>query len=207
MAQLAGRLDAEVRAATDRLISVYGLEGRAAAAVLQRVAADFHIRAGANEGKAAMLGGLLSGAASGLAADLAAGGLTFGAGLLAGGLLGALGGAGLARGINIIRGAGEARAAWTNEFLASLVAAALLRYLAVAHYGRGRGECRESEYPPFWKDALGSVLASRREALEAIWSERSEPCDVALLAETLQGFLAEAALAVLDGLYPGALER
>lgn len=206
MAKLTMRLDADVRDTLDKLISIHGLAGHAAAEVLLRVAADFDVRTRASEGKAAVLGGLLSGAASGLAADLAAGGLTLGAGLLAGGLLGALGGAGLARAFNTVRGAAEPSIAWADEFLSSLVAAALLRYLAVAHYGRGRGEWRESEYPPFWKDALGAVLAPRRDALAAIWSERQEPCDPTALTAVLQGYLSEVALEVLEALYPAALE-
>ena len=112
-----------------------------------------------NEGKAAVLGGVVSGALSGLAADLASGGLTFGAGLVTGGLLGALGAAGLARAFNLVRGRSTAYVRWGGEFLDGLVAAALIRYLAVAHYGRGRGEWTESEAPPFWKEVVASILA------------------------------------------------
>ena len=83
-ARLAARLDADVRMTTDRLIEIHGLEGRASAEVLGRLAGDFAVASRVSEGKAAVLGGLVSGALSGLAADLATGGLTFGAGLLTG---------------------------------------------------------------------------------------------------------------------------
>lgn len=60
--------------------------------------------------------------------------------MLAGGVVGAFGAAGLARGFNLVRGKTEASLRWSDEFIAALVLAAVLRYLAVAHYGRGRGE-------------------------------------------------------------------
>ncbi|MCX7890979.1 MAG: GTPase domain-containing protein [Burkholderiales bacterium] len=205
MQRLAERLDTEIRIATDRLIAANGLAGRAAAEVLQRLAGDYAVSERVSEGKAAALGGLVSGALSGLAADLAAGGLTLGAGMLAGGLLGALGGAGLARGYNLVRGARETTVCWSDEFLDGLFASALLRYLAVAHYGRGRGEWQAAEHPAFWREEVARVVAPRRDALAAIWAERGGDCDAARLAAALRNELAAAALDVLERLYPGAL--
>jgi hypothetical protein len=204
-ARLAERLDADVRATTDRLIEIHGLEGRASAEVLARLAGDFAVAARASEGKAAVLGGLVSGALTGLATDLATGGLSFGAGLLTGGLLGALGAAGLARGYNLVRGTNETTVRWSDEFLDGFFAAALLRYLAVAHYGRGRGEWAAAEHPAFWRDEVTAVVAPRRAALAAIWAGRQGECDPANLGAALQGELGAAALELLDRLYPGAL--
>jgi len=205
MRSLADRLDTNIRASTDQLISVHGLEGRAAAEVLERMATSFTSDESVSEGKAAVLGGFMTGAVSGLAADLAAGGITFGAGLLTGGVLGALGAAGLARGFNLMRGGKETAVRWSDEFLNGLVVAALLRYLAVAHYGRGRGEWSASEHPPFWKDAVAAVLESRRAALAAIWARRGETCDAAEITAALQDFFARAATELLESLYPQTL--
>ncbi len=207
MHALADRLDIDIRASTDRLISVHGLEGRAAREVLARMATSFTSDEPVSEGTAAVLGGFVTGAVSGLAADLAAGGITFGAGLLTGGLLGALGAAGLARGFNLMRGSKETTVRWSDEFMDGLVLAALLRYLAVAHYGRGRGEWSASEHPPFWKDAVTGVLASRRVQLAAVWTRRSENCDAGSLTAALQDFLTGAAIELLESLYPEALPR
>jgi len=204
--RLAERLDADVRTTTDRLIGIHGLEGRASAEVLGRLAGDFAVATRVSEGKAAVLGGLVSGALSGLAADLATGGLTFGAGLLTGGLLGALGAAGLARGYNLVRGTAETSVRWSEEFLDGFFASALLRYLAVAHYGRGRGEWAAAEHPAFWRDQVAAVLESRRAALKVIWAERAGDCDPAKLAAALCVELGAAALDLLERLYPGALE-
>jgi hypothetical protein len=206
MARLAERLDADIRATTDRLIEIHRLEGRASADVLTRLAGDFATEERLSEGKVAVLGGLVSGALTGLAADLAAGGLTFGAGLLTGGVLGALGAAGLARGYNLVRGTTESAVRWSDEFLDAFFASALLRYLAVAHYGRGRGEWARSEHPPFWKDEVAAVVNPRRGTLAAIWAERAGECDAAKLATRLRSELDGAARELLERLYPGALE-
>jgi len=202
MQRLAERLDADVRATTDRLIEIHALEGRAAADVLARIAEDFAVQTRASEGKAAVLGGLVTGAFTGLKADLATGGLTFGAGLLVGGVLGALGAAGIARGYNLVSGTRETAVRWSDEFLEGFFASALLRYLAVAHYGRGRGEWSQSEHPAFWKDAVAETVILRHDALQAIWAERSGDCDTARLSAALRGELAAAALDLLERLYP-----
>src|SRR5690606_21018674 len=147
MAALAERADREIRASTDRLIALHGLEGEAASIVLERLATHYSVTEPVSAGKAAAAGGIAAGALAGLKADLAAGGLTFGAGILVGTILGALGGAGVAHGHNIIRGAEKGSVAWSPAFLNGLVRSALLRYLAVAHFGRGRGAYAESEAP------------------------------------------------------------
>src|SRR5204862_8249791 len=116
----------------------------------------------------------------GLKADIASGGMTFGAGLLAGGVLGALGGLGVARGFNLVRGTDRPSLAWTDAVLDELTRSALLGYLAVVHYGRGRGEWAESEHPAHWSEAVDAVLSSRRDTLHALWARRAAG-DVAAL--------------------------
>ncbi|HUH92765.1 MAG TPA: DUF3482 domain-containing protein [Casimicrobiaceae bacterium] len=204
---LADRLDAAVRASTDRLIEIYGLEGRAADVVRERLLEDVRTDAPMHEGRAAMVGGVLSGALSGLAADLLAGGLTLGAGTLVGAIAGALGGAGIARGYNVLRDRTELVIRWGDELLDSLVASALLRYLAVAHFGRGRGEWIESEYPPFWHEVVRHELDAERPALSRIWARREKAADAAGIEAELRAVLALAARGVLKELYPGAFAR
>jgi hypothetical protein len=200
---LADRLDASVRQSTDRLIAIYGLEGRAAEVVRERLLEHVRSDAPLHEGKAAMVGGVLSGALSGLAADLLAGGLTLGAGTLIGAIAGALGGAGIARGYNVLRDRTELVIRWDDELLDSLAASALLRYLAVAHFGRGRGEWTESEYPSFWHDVVRGQLEAQRSALSQIWARRDKPA-AASIDEELHAILARAARGILDALYPEA---
>ncbi len=203
MQELAQRLERELRESTDELIGVHDLEGHAAAEVLARLASDVTTHQPASEAKAALMGGVLSGALSGLAADLALGGLTFGAGMVAGGLLGALGGAGLARGYNVVRGTTATVVQWSEALLDSLVAAALLRYLAVAHYGRGRGEWTPSEHPAFWREAVSRAIAARRPLFATAWGGR-EAGDIGPVERLLTEAMEAAALDVLEALYPGA---
>jgi hypothetical protein len=206
MATLAARLDAGVRGATDELIRLHGLPGHAARTVLVRLAEHYAVREPLSEGKAAVWGGAVAGALAGLKADIATGGLTLGGGLLAGGVLGALGAAGLARGVNLLRGADEPTLAWTDAVLDDLARSALLAYLAVAHFARGRGEWAESESPAFWSDAVDAVLSARRDALQRLWAKRTSAGTAA--ADALQAALAawftEASRALLQRLYPGA---
>jgi GTPase SAR1 family protein len=203
---LAAQLDDEVRASTGELLRLHGLEGRAQGEILARVATQFDVSARVHEGGAAVLGGMLSGALAGLKADIASGGLTLGGGLLAGGLLGALGGAGLARGINVMRGGGPPWVGWSAEALQPMVDAALLRYLAVAHFGRGRGQWVEGEAPPHWRDVVAAALAPLRDELQALWRSRGArldaPGDGERLAAALQPLLERAGRAALRDLYP-----
>ena len=205
MRTLSERLDADIRASTDRLIAVHGLDGRASAEVMARLVDNVTTDAPVNEGKAAVIGGFVSGALTGLAADVASGGLTFGAGMLAGGLVGAIGAAGLARGFNLVRGKTESTIRWNDDFLAALAPAAVLRYLAVAHYGRGRGAWEVGEYPPFWGDVVRSVIDRQGGVASVLAERRVEPCDAQSLAVAWQRKLGEIALAVLQALYPDAL--
>ena len=202
---MASRLDDALRTSTDRLIALHGLDGRAKGEVLARLAAGVSVDAPVDERKAAMMGGVVSGALTGLAADLAAGGLTFGAGMLTGAVLGALGGAGIARGLNLARGKSGAALRWDDGLLNGLVSSAMLRYLAVAHYGRGRGDWTETEYPPFWPPIVAEVVERRRGALADLWSRRESVCDPDAIAHDLAPLLADATREALDRLYPGAL--
>jgi len=198
------RLEAGLRASTERLIAIHELEGRATDEVLERVSSDVHIDAPLDEGRTAVVSGVASGALTGLGADLAAGGLTFGAGMLVGAVIGALGGAGIARGVNVVRGRTESSLRWEEAFLDGLVTSALLRYLAIAHYGRGRGEWKQSEYPPFWRQFVVDAVIANQEQLAEVWALRSSDGD-AHLERRLQAELSGLALELLDELYPGAL--
>ena len=200
---MAARVDGDLRACTDALIAIHGLAGSAAAEAFARADAGMRREAPLDEGKAAMMGGLVTGALSGLTADLASGGLTLGGGMLAGALLGALGGAGVARGMNVARERTAVTLAWDDGFLDALFEAVLLRYLAVAHFGRGRGDWQADAPPPFWRETQAGVLSARRGERSSLWARRRDG-DGAAFAAALRAELAHCALATLDALYPDA---
>jgi hypothetical protein len=199
-AALAAALDAEVRDNTARLIALHGLQGQAQGEILERLSTHYRLELRMDESKAALIGGALTGALVGLKADVASGGLTLGGGLLAGGLLGALGAAGLARAVNLVRGTDKSWIAWNAEALHTLLQAALLRYLAVAHFGRGRGEWARAETPPHWKPVVEAALAAEAGMLRALWQERGD--DAQALAERLRPVIDRTLRSVLQQLYP-----
>ncbi|ODU10460.1 MAG: GTP-binding protein [Rubrivivax sp. SCN 71-131] len=206
--ELAARVDAQTRHSTEALIRLHGLDGQAGGLVLERLAEQLQWRRRVGEASAAVLGGLVSGAATGLAADVASGGLTLGGGMIAGGVLGALGAASLARGLNVVRGTDRGFVALAPAAMQELLRAALLRYLAVAHFGRGRGHWRDGEAPPHWVAAAEQALAAQAAELGSLWDGRSPAFDNAGEAERLQAGLqprlARAAEDALTLLYPDA---
>jgi hypothetical protein len=204
MHALAERLDKDILASSDRLIALHGLGGHASAEILTRLADHYAVRERLSEGKAATLGGVITGALAGLKADLATGGLTFGAGLLVGGVLGALGAAGLARGYNLVRGAGATIITWSDEVLNELAVSALLGYLAVAHYGRGRGDWAPSGYPAHWQDTVSAAFKQHEQAFEYGWSLRNSSDASEAIRPPLRDALAATARDVLQRLYADA---
>ncbi len=211
MQRLAQRLDADVRSSTDALIALHQLDGngnrdasKTVLTQLSRLAEHVALKAPQSEGKAALWGGVVTGALMGLKADILSGGLTLGGGMLAGGVLGALGAAGLARGYNQVKGIATPTLAWTPQVLDDLTRSALLGYLAVAHFGRGRGEWTEVQPPAFWVERIEAALAPQWVKLHAIWEKSSETAAKADAQAELQTILMQTSQSVLESLYPEA---
>ena len=205
-ARLGEQLGTEVRESTAALIRLHQLEGESTAAVLASVDVDLHKRIDA--GWAAVWGGAVSGALAGLSTDVLSGGLTLGGGMIAGGVLGALGAAGIAEGVNRIRGTDRSWVAWKGEALMPMADGALLRYLAVAHFGRGRGRWADAAAPEHWAAAVHEALEPHREVLAELWHGAEGPEVGASVAEAtrrgLQPVLAAAARDTLLRMYPDA---
>lgn len=191
--RLAARLDAAASEALAKLVALHGLEGSAVAQIAADVTRLQVVSAPMSEARAGLLGGALGGAALGLKADLATGGLSFGAGMLVGGVLGALSAAGIARGVNRIRGKEAPVVSWGDAAMARLTHDALLRYLAVAHFGRGRGPWREVGAPGHWASAVDAALTAQAATESEAWGD-----------PRFAARLRAAALEVLRELYPEA---
>lgn len=203
MQKMAERLDADIHATTDRLIALHGLEGHATQEVLRRLQDDYIANIPLDTGNAAIFGGLLSGALGGLAADVAAGGLTFGGGMVAGGITGALSASGLAHGYNLVKGR-TPTIQWSDEMYEGLVRSALLRYLAVAHFGRGRGDFASSEHPTFWQKAVANIVSTHRIEIRAIWALGKSTNDIGRITQEIEAVLATCAADLLILLYPSS---
>ncbi len=157
-------------ALTSKLIEINGLRGKGVSKeIIRRMKSDWHLapRSLAPASAAAIGTGLgaASGAAAGLAADAASGGLTMGLGTLLGGLIGAVGGLSAAAAYSIKTDKKETELSWSNKAICGFMLEALLLYLAVAHFGRGRGEWTDSESPAIWKDAAKNALENNPPAL------------------------------------------
>ena len=87
--------------------------------------------------------------------------------------------------------------------LDQLLASALLAYLAVAHYGRGRGDWSQAGHPAHWQDTVDATLADRREDFAHLWSLRDEVDEQALI-EVLRNAIEDGTREILTRLYPAA---
>jgi hypothetical protein len=88
-----------------------------------------------------------------------------------------------------------------------LTRSALLGYLAVAHFGRGRGDWTHTEPPAFWVERIEAALTPQWGKLHAVWAKATiataEPTSSDAQAE-LQTILQQTSQAVLQSLYPEA---
>lgn len=202
MDALAVRAALALRALTDELIALNGLKGKASHQVLHRLVEELKLDQAASPEGAAVVGGVLTGALSGLSADLLAGGMTLGAGALVGAILGALGGAGLAKGYNIMTSKEGSTARWSNEALSRFFGESLLLYLAVAHFGRGRGEWSRAEHPAHWRAEVARMSAEKSAELDELWRECQDVQAGEGMREALAESLEQALNAIFARLYP-----
>ena len=204
MEKLAKEADRLTRESTDQLIALHGLSGKAKDQILARLEDHFDVARPADVAKAGVLGGLVTGALGGLAADLSLGGITLGAGAIVGGILGALGATSAARAYNLMQGNDRALVRWSKDFLRTRPAAALLRYLAVAHHSRGRGDWTHEPYPAHWRGVVEDVVRARAELLEPLWAMAGQGATREELSTRLRPLVRDAGRELLERLYPEA---
>ncbi|KAB8035773.1 DUF3482 domain-containing protein [Janthinobacterium aquaticum] len=203
MAGLVARLNASNGETTRELLILHKLDPTDAHKINTRVRDNFTVRAPIDKAQAGLLGAMVSGAATGLSADLISGGLTLGAGALLGGVVGALTFAGAAWGFNSGMDRNQPTMQFTDAFLRTMVVAGVLRYLAVAHFGRGRGNFVESEAPAFWQDEVEQAVARHDGQLAELWKEARRAQTPQLAAERIAPVITAIASETLARLYPG----
>jgi hypothetical protein len=195
------------RAATTReLLRLHGLLGSRHHPFWKRLEqADLVSRAPLDPLRAGAGGAIATGAASGLAADLATGGLTLGAGALLGALAGAVAFVVGAESVNRVRGVQQASMRLGDAALRALLQDALLKYLAVAHFGRGRGEFEHEALPQAWVEQARLRVEAAAGELDAVFAAlRIDDLDAAQAAARLEALAGELALALLEWMYPQA---
>ena len=200
--ELTDKLAARSITTTDELIRLHGLEGHTSESIKPGGKDAFGIPQKVNESLWGAVGAALSGAAGGLLADIKTGGMTFGGGTVAGFFLGGAGSWLLARGYNLTRGEDNC-VRWTPEHFAAQAELVLITYLAVAHFGRGRGEWKDGEHPLHWAATARAVIETDRGELDALWKRAGEKdAKPDILAGTAEAILSSAALELLCRLYP-----
>lgn len=205
MAALIERHNVSIASTTRQLLSLHKLDAREVARINERVRDHFAVRAPVDKAQAGLLGAVVSGAATGLGADLMAGGLTMGAGALVGGVVGALTMAGAAWGFNLGTDRNHPTVRFADEFLQTLLTSSVLRYLAVAHFGRGRGNFVEGEAPAFWQEEVERAVHEHAGDGTALWRlARTDP-DTDEVEAQLENVLIRITRSTLERLYPGQL--
>ncbi|MGZ5202130.1 MAG: DUF3482 domain-containing protein [Telluria sp.] len=207
MAALVERLNTNLSHTTAQILTLHRLDPGEAVKINARVRENFSVRAPLDETQAGLLGAILSGAATGLSADLMTGGLTLGGGALLGAIVGGLTMAGAAWGFN--RGTDRAHPSvqFADAFLQTMLVGAILRYLAVAHFGRGRGNFVEGEAPPFWQTEVEQAVANQADDLPSLWRKVRAAVDSEAAVELVLPLVARVTDAVLARLYPQAAFR
>jgi len=202
MAALIARLNESTARMTRDLLILHRLDPAEAAKINARVRENFVVRAPIDKAQAGLLGAMISGAATGLSADLMSGGLSLGGGALVGGIVGALTFAGAAWGFNSSTDRNQATVQFAAAFMRTLVVAGVLRYLVVAHFGRGRGNFVDSEAPAFWQDEVEQEVALHDAALEELWLRVRHAKTAEQGASLAQPLIQRIATATLARLYP-----
>lgn len=207
MAGLVERLERRIGDTTVGLLRLHRLDPGDAGRINARVRENFAVRAPIDKAQAGLLGAVVSGAATGLSADLMAGGLTLGGGALLGAIVGALTMAGAAWGFNTTMDRDRPTVQFADPFLRTLLVGSVLRYLAVAHFGRGRGNFVEGEAPPFWQAEVERGVARHEAELAPLWKDVRAAADAAAAAAPVQALLGRVIVETLEHLYPETAAR
>ena len=206
MGALFDRVQAATRRLMDRLIELHELSGTSRAQVERRLE-DTAIQGdqAINPTTGAIAGGAVSGLLAGLGADVLAGGLSIGGGAILGAMLGALGGYAFGGAYRLATG-GESGIQFQPAALDRLLREAVLRYLLVAHHGRGRGDYADLDVPAAWVADVDEQLGRRREAFQAAWHEAARGARGAapVVTERLRPLLADLLRELLRRRFPSA---
>ena len=200
MDEVVKRLHVSAGELFSRLRVLHGIDEVAAGALQHRMQEKFVVQQAVDTPQAGMAGAA-TGAAMGASIDLLVGGLTLGAATALGALVG--GGAAYitAAWKNRATSAGSTVVQLSDEMIQALAEAALLRYLAVAHHGRGVAGAAD-ELTPLWTADVVAAVEAHRERLAPLWlAARTQP-DPSQLATALGRELEATAREVLARLYP-----
>jgi hypothetical protein len=150
----------------------------------------------------AVLGGVGSGLLGGLVADLAAGGMSLGGGAIVGMIVGGATTYALARGYNLTQ-SGNNTVRWTEAHFKDQVKSIVLLYLAVSHFGRGRGTWQDPvNNSARWQEVVESRVKADEKDWNDLWKKGVFPADRERIRERLVKQLRRLLEEVFSELYP-----
>jgi hypothetical protein len=87
----------------------------------------------------------------------------------------------------------------------------LMRYLAVAHFGRGRGDFVAGLAPPHWQETIDEAVQLRRAQLQSVWAMAravdTDSSNADTIAAALLPIVTGSTREVLSHLYPDSVEH
>ncbi len=103
---------------------------------------------------------------------------------------------------NLVRG-DDNKLHWSREHFREQVKLALLSYLAVAHFGRGRGSWKRDPRPEHWQHEVSAVVEAKKDIIDSIWkSAAHSDTGVTSVNEDMEKMTRELGRETLDRLYP-----
>lgn len=202
MVKLTERLaDNSVKTTVD-LLKLHHLDAGCVAEINELVASAFVATEPVSKPLAGLWGAVSQGLVGGLAADAIAGGLSLGAGALIGAIGGAVAFWGAAKVFNVSTGRDASRVQFSDDFLRAQLVAALLRYLTVIHFGRGRGKFVVSEAPSFWREQVESALGVQEAVIAQTFNAIRTSPPASPSTAPLQAVLSQMTSRILKALYP-----
>jgi predicted GTPase len=200
--KLCESLSSRLEQTLNQLITLHGLEGDAGRDLLNAAQADFSEPQKMDVAATSLMSGAVSGGLAGLIADLKAGGLTFGGGALVGAVIGVFGSYRLIKAFNLDRGE-DNKLHWSREHFREQVKLWLLSYLAVAHFGRGRGAWRRDPRPAHWQQTVSTLVDSSKDKVDSVWKHASRAnVGVASVNEEMETLMRDLGTETLRRLYP-----
>ena len=202
IAAVAERLQRSAQKSHAQLLRLHGIDDATGMLLAQPLKVKFDFQAPINATEAG-LAGAATGAASGASIDLVTGGLTLGAAAALGALIG--GGAAFAGAAwkNRATPAGTTLVQLSDDMLQAVAAAALLRYLAIADFGRSAGVNGSGEAAALWESTVVAAVEAKKETFMRFWAEARAQQIQAQSTGSLGGELQTIMRSVLDELYLG----
>ena len=196
------RLSEKTRETINQLIAINGLSGESAAELARSSREALAVKREVEEPVMAVLGGVGSGLLGGLCADLAAGGMSLGGGAIVGMLVGGATTYALARGYNLTQ-TGNNTVRWTEEHFKDQVKSIVLLYLAVSHFGRGRGTWQDPvNNSARWQEVVDARVTANEADWKSLWKKGDFPADRERIEERLAKQLRRLLEEVFSELYP-----